>query len=140
MTRTSRRSAAQFFTDGPGDVSRPVEWNEQSTGKPAIDDPEPSEIPDPAIEFPLGIVLEAPGVAVESGWSPRRKRRRGGAAREVERDGAGRRENGARWRGATRGWNAVARVNARMERWLQRERLVHPCSSTGLCRLRRNGA
>jgi hypothetical protein len=36
----------------PG-VSRPVEWNEQSTGKPAIDDPEPSEIPDPAIEFPL---------------------------------------------------------------------------------------
>jgi hypothetical protein len=33
--------------------SRPVEWNEQSTGKPAIDDPEPSEIPDPPIEFPL---------------------------------------------------------------------------------------
>ncbi|MDP7020187.1 MAG: hypothetical protein QGG36_30600 [Pirellulaceae bacterium] len=36
----------------------------------AIDDPEPSEIPDPAIEFPLEIVPEAPGVAVESGWSP----------------------------------------------------------------------
>ncbi|MDP7017678.1 MAG: hypothetical protein QGG36_17875, partial [Pirellulaceae bacterium] len=86
---------------------------------PAIDDPEPSEIPDPAIEFPLEIVPEAPGVAVESGWSPRRKRRRGGA--------------GVRW-------NAVARGDARMERWLQLERLVHPCSSTGLCRLRRRGA
>ncbi|MDP6447953.1 MAG: hypothetical protein QF805_29435, partial [Pirellulaceae bacterium] len=82
----------------------------------AIDDPEPSEIPDPAIEFPLEIVPEAPGVAVESGWSPRRKRRRGGAAREVGRDGAGRREGGTRWRGATREWNAVARGDARVER------------------------
>jgi hypothetical protein len=58
----------------------------------------------------------------------------------VERGGAGRRENGTRWRGAMRVWNAVARGDARMERWLQLERLVHPCSSTGLCRLRRFGA
>ncbi len=35
-------------------------------------------------------------------------------------------------RGATRVWNAMARGNAGMERWLQLERLVHPCSSTGL--------
>ncbi|MDP6447014.1 MAG: hypothetical protein QF805_24690, partial [Pirellulaceae bacterium] len=29
-------------------------------------------------------------------------------------------------------WNADARGGAGMERWLQRQRLVHPCSSTGL--------
>ncbi|MDP6442352.1 MAG: hypothetical protein QF805_01055, partial [Pirellulaceae bacterium] len=37
-------------------------------------------------------------------------------------------------------WNAVARGGAGMERWLQLDRLVHPCSSTGLFRLRRLGA
>jgi hypothetical protein len=45
----------------------------------------------------------------------------------VERGGAGPRECGTRWRGAAREWYI----------WLQPERLVHPCSSTGLCRLRR---
>ncbi len=39
----------------------------------------------------------------------------------------------------SRVWNAVARGDAGMERWLQLERLVHPPSSTGLCRLRRRG-
>ncbi|MDP6447442.1 MAG: hypothetical protein QF805_26830, partial [Pirellulaceae bacterium] len=34
--------------------------------------------------------------------------------------------------GVTRVWNAAARGSARMERWLQQQRLVHPCSSTGL--------
>jgi hypothetical protein len=74
-------------------------------------------------------------------WRGAARMGRGGAGpREVGRGGAGPRESGTRWRGATRGWNAVARGNARMERWLQLERLVHPCSSTGLCRLRRFGA
>jgi hypothetical protein len=82
--------------------------------------------------------------------------------RLLERGGAGRRGNGTLVAAATSGspvlkhgpmppaaeegvnalgsWNADARGGAGMERWLQRQRLVHPCSSTGLCRLRRRRA
>ena len=94
----------------PG-VSRPVEWNEQSTGKPAIDDPEPSEIPDPAIEFPLEIVPETPGVC-RIGLDPDGSEDEAARLARVGRDGAGRREGGTRWRGATREWSVGCSWNA----------------------------
>jgi hypothetical protein len=43
------------------------------------------------------------------------------------------------WR-AVGGWNGSTRCDVGMDRWLQPERLVHPCSSTGLARLRRRRA